>query len=276
MLQPLWPISYELQVCPFFFPGCNCMTDGVACWPFYSVGVDKAKAVKYTENMAYIPRPSTPMRENAPNVGLPEPPIQIQPTSLPANLTSQRMNQIQIGQWSSPTPPTSLDNHPPQVDDEPMSLGNLDSSKRASESPSTCSPKHRRTASEGVEQDDIQPKSKSRKTARTGYDNDAKTWAAHYVQLEIANGNRTESKWERVSEQLKMHGIYKTKWSIKNWWSRSGRCDTGMEERQNPSGRKLVTSKQNPEDRRKARERKKLEAKNSVVLKATKVSSNEM
>ncbi|KAI4255694.1 MAG: hypothetical protein LQ352_002443 [Teloschistes flavicans] len=264
ILRYIKPISYKARFCPLFLPGCDCMTDGEVYYPVYALEVDQAHAFEYTKSMAYIPRPSTPIQRNMPVLAPLEPPIQAQLMSLPASLTNESVSQLPAGQLSSPNPLTSLDNRPVQVMNEPTSLGDLDIANHAPSNPIIRSHKRRMTTladdpDGSAPQDSSQPKSKRTKMLRRTYGKDETVLVAHYVRQEIDNGNRTESKWERVSEQLQMHGIFKSKWSIKNWWSRCGRHETGIEERQNPTGRKMVTSKQSPEDRKKARERKKLE-----------------
>ncbi|KAI4096554.1 MAG: hypothetical protein LQ344_001062, partial [Seirophora lacunosa] len=78
-----------------------------------------------------------------------------------------------------------------------------------------------------------------------------------YMQEEINDGNVTEKKWSNIARKLKDHGLERSQWSIKAWWSRYGRLETGIDERQKPNEGRLVTSKQDPEERRKARELKK-------------------
>ncbi|KAL9015361.1 MAG: hypothetical protein Q9173_000028 [Seirophora scorigena] len=77
-----------------------------------------------------------------------------------------------------------------------------------------------------------------------------------YMQEEINDGNVTEKKWSNIARKLKDHGLERSQWSVKAWWSRYGRLETGIDERQKPNERRLVTSKQDPEERRKARELK--------------------
>ncbi|KAI4247678.1 MAG: hypothetical protein L6R40_001264 [Gallowayella cf. fulva] len=98
---------------------------------------------------------------------------------------------------------------------------------------------------------------KKPKLSQSNYKEEEKKWVEHYLRKEVASRNWTESKWENISRELAKHGIERSKSSIKAWWSRHGREETGFEERQKPQGRKLVTSKQKPEDRRKARQSKK-------------------
>lgn len=241
------------------------MTDGVVYCPIYVIEVDQAHALEYTKNMKHIPRPSTPVQTNIPDLAPLELPVQAQPTSLPASLIDKSVHQLSAGQISSPNPSTSFKSRAVQVIDEPTSIGDSDRWIPAFPTPLIRSPKRRMTTLEDDQdrsspQDNKQPKSKRTKTLRNTYDDDVTARVARYVQQEIVAGNHTESKWENVSSKLKMDGIERSKWSIKNWWSRFGRHETGIEERQNPNGRKLVTSKQSPEDRKKARERRKLEA----------------
>ncbi|KAI4194397.1 MAG: hypothetical protein LQ346_003701 [Caloplaca aetnensis] len=102
---------------------------------------------------------------------------------------------------------------------------------------------------------------KKRKQAVQGVKEDEKALIARYMKMEIDAENRTESKWQNVSGKLwTNHGIQRSGNSVKAWWSRQGRQEFGIDERKNPNGRKLVTSKQDPDERKRARERKKLEA----------------
>ena len=67
--------------------------------------------------------------------------------------------------------------------------------------------------------------------------------------------NLTEKKWEVISNRLaSRHGFTRSKTSIKNYWSRQGRAQTGVDERRNPNPNKLITSVQNPDQRKRARQ----------------------
>ena len=67
--------------------------------------------------------------------------------------------------------------------------------------------------------------------------------------------NLTEKKWEVISGRLASRfGFSRSKISIKNYWSRQGRAQTGVDERRHPNPNKLVTSMQNPEQRKRARQ----------------------
>lgn len=108
--------------------------------------------------------------------------------------------------------------------------------------------------------EDRQPKPKRKKTNQGVKDDHEKQLIARYMQEEIDKNNVTETKWQNIAEKLKRHGFSRSGNSVKAYWSRHGRQEFGMDERRKPEGRKLVTSKQDPEERRKARERKKREA----------------
>lgn len=122
------------------------------------------------------------------------------------------------------------------------------------------SSKHERNA-EAEENSDRrereEPRAKRTKNSQGVHDQHEKDLIRQFLEEEINVGNRTERKWQAISEKLAQHGIQRTRWAVKSWWSREGRSETGFEERQNPTGRKMVTSKQDPEERRKARERRK-------------------
>lgn len=108
-------------------------------------------------------------------------------------------------------------------------------------------------ASHGIQQ----PRKKHKSISQSNYTHEEKKWVRYYLKGEVSRGNLTESKWDIVSRELIKHGLRRSKCSIKAWWSRYGREEMGFDERQNPNGRNLVTSKQDPEDRKKARRLKK-------------------
>ncbi|KAI4283958.1 MAG: hypothetical protein L6R38_001793 [Xanthoria sp. 2 TBL-2021] len=108
-------------------------------------------------------------------------------------------------------------------------------------------------ASHGIQQ----PRKKHKPISQSNYTQEEKKWVVYYLKGEVSRRNLTESKWDIVSRELVKHGLRRSKCSIKAWWSRYGREETGFDERQNPNGRNLVTSKQDPEDRKKARRLKK-------------------
>ena len=103
-----------------------------------------------------------------------------------------------------------------------------------------------------------EPKPKRKKSSQGIHDEYTQTLIVRFLKEEIAAGNLTEQKWQAVSNKLAKAGIEHSQWAIKAWWSRKGREQTGFDERQNPTGRRLVTSKQDPGDRRKAREQNKV------------------
>lgn len=83
--------------------------------------------------------------------------------------------------------------------------------------------------------------------------------------------NLTEKKWEVISDRLASRfGFIRSKTSIKNYWSRQGRAQTRVDERRNPNPNKLITSVQNPYQRKIARQgalkRKNLGMENSGSL----------
>ncbi|KAL8862962.1 MAG: hypothetical protein Q9178_000904 [Gyalolechia marmorata] len=102
-----------------------------------------------------------------------------------------------------------------------------------------------------------QLRKKPKPLSKSNYQENEKTWVLHYLKEEVSRRNFTESKWENISQRLAEHGSRRSRNSIKAWWSRYGRQETGFDERQNPNGRRLVTSKQDPEDRKKMRRLKK-------------------
>ncbi|KAL9005049.1 MAG: hypothetical protein Q9188_002156 [Gyalolechia gomerana] len=131
-----------------------------------------------------------------------------------------------------------------------------------------ASKKHKRTpgAEETLDRPESEePRPKRTKDSQGIHDKHVKDLITGFLQDEIKAGNKTEQKWQAVSEKLAQQGIQRSRWSIKAWWSREGRLETGFDERTNPVGRKLVTSKQDPEERRKARERRKAELRQTGV-----------
>lgn len=71
--------------------------------------------------------------------------------------------------------------------------------------------------------------------------------------------NRTEQRWVVIQDRLhNNHGITRTPTAIKNYWNREGRLSTGLDERNKPRPYAMVTGVQNPEDRKRARQKNKL------------------
>ena len=91
------------------------------------------------------------------------------------------------------------------------------------------------------------------------YTEEEKSLVLRYLKEEIEKGNHTESKWTIVSEKLKAEGLARSNNSVKMWWSRYGRAETGFEERmpRKHYSRNLVTSHQDPLQRKQARDLKK-------------------
>ncbi|KAL9614643.1 MAG: hypothetical protein Q9167_000848 [Letrouitia subvulpina] len=78
------------------------------------------------------------------------------------------------------------------------------------------------------------------------------------VQEQIDKGNHTERKWKDISDELKArHNINRNFTSVKNFWNRHGREKFGLDERKNKNPAKMITSMQDPGDRKRAREEKK-------------------
>ena len=66
----------------------------------------------------------------------------------------------------------------------------------------------------------------------------------------------TNKKWEEARDVLRtQYGFSRTWKSIKSEWARYGRERTGIDER-NVKGRNLVTSREDPKDRREKRKAK--------------------
>lgn len=78
------------------------------------------------------------------------------------------------------------------------------------------------------------------------------------VQEQIDLNNYTEDKWKNISGALKTrYNIDRNFISVKNFWSRYGRGKFGLDERKVKNPAKMITSTQNPADRKRAREEKK-------------------
>ena len=70
----------------------------------------------------------------------------------------------------------------------------------------------------------------------------------------------TGKTWERACQiLLQEHSVDRTWRAIKNEWSRYGRKRTGLDERNSPEGRKLVTGYESPSERKAKRQAKKAE-----------------
>ncbi|KAL9041096.1 MAG: hypothetical protein Q9214_004228 [Letrouitia sp. 1 TL-2023] len=79
------------------------------------------------------------------------------------------------------------------------------------------------------------------------------------VQEQIDQKNHTEDKWKIISKELKTrYDIERNFTSIKNFWSRYGREKFELDERKIKNPTKMITSTQNPADRKRAREIKKV------------------
>ena len=71
----------------------------------------------------------------------------------------------------------------------------------------------------------------------------------------------TDHKWEVLSDRLlQRYGYDRTHNSVKNYWQRTGRAYFGIDERLVANPNKMVTSVQDPADRKRRREEKKREA----------------
>lgn len=67
--------------------------------------------------------------------------------------------------------------------------------------------------------------------------------------------NLTEKKWEVISDRLAARFSFnRSNTSIKNYWNRQGRAQTGVDERRKPNPTKLVTSATTAEQRKRARQ----------------------
>lgn len=229
------------------------MMTGVPSYPiYYSTNKRSHTSLEYVKNMAYIPGvlPSVPPR--------PGPSAHAKPQG--KKLVTETHESGFHGASSPPSwrrSATDTSSIPQLIEASTAPAGSRHGKGAAQP------PQKQKRAFEAKESpepaEDDQPKSK-RKKANQGVQDHEKALIARYMQEEIDNRNLTESKWQNVTEKLKSHGIDRSGHSVKAWWSRHGRQEFGIDERKNPHGRKLVTSKQDPEERRKARERKRREA----------------
>lgn len=231
---------------------------------YYSTNVQGNKYLEYIKNMVYIPsvRPPVPpfsvvlaeepQSSTVPGSHMPGPiiafagprgsrrdeaAVMIAPTQFNRNTSGSSYTSSSIPRL--PQPPTA----------PALSRPVYQKQKRALEADDSPEPAETN-----------QSNSKRKKSAQSVQDNE-KALIARYVQEEIDKNNYAESKWQNVADKLlKDHSISRSGNSVKAFWSRYGREEFGIDERKNPDGRNLVTSKQDPEERRKARERKKREA----------------
>ncbi|KAL8742917.1 MAG: hypothetical protein Q9190_004676 [Brigantiaea leucoxantha] len=101
---------------------------------------------------------------------------------------------------------------------------------------------------------------------RSGISEEEQLIIKQLVQEQMALGNYTEEKWLRISRELqtKFH-IHRGFLSIKNFWNRHGRDKFGLDERKKPNPGKMVTGKQDPVERKKAREDQKKRKRREMV-----------
>ena len=104
--------------------------------------------------------------------------------------------------------------------------------------------------------DGSKPKAKRSKRRPTRYTEDEQAMTERYVRYVVSRGNQTESKWAEIRALLLSEGVDKSASSIKNYWSRFGRENSKFDERQK-AGKNLITSKQDPENRKRNRRQKK-------------------
>ena len=109
------------------------------------------------------------------------------------------------------------------------------------------------------------PKKTSTTTAteKKKWDNDTEKRAVGALMAEMltnVEGDwvRTERKWEVLSTRLgERYQFDRKPLCVKNFWSRQGRRMFGLDERKKPKAHKMVTSVQDPLDRKRRREEKK-------------------
>ncbi|KAL8927103.1 MAG: hypothetical protein Q9172_001525 [Xanthocarpia lactea] len=66
-----------------------------------------------------------------------------------------------------------------------------------------------------------------------------KQWVIHYMKEELAQGNRTNLKWDNISRNLARHEFQRRPHTIYYWWSYHGRAETGIDERQTREQQRL-------------------------------------
>ena len=99
-----------------------------------------------------------------------------------------------------------------------------------------------------------QPRQKSERP--DNYPKDTAEKVRDLMKEVLEEGHYIEKKWSMISDRLlERHGIQKGAGSIKMFWSRRGRAEFKLDERKLPNPQKWVTSKQSPEDRKKARQK---------------------
>ncbi|KAL8972353.1 MAG: hypothetical protein Q9183_000600 [Haloplaca sp. 2 TL-2023] len=325
ILRPVSPVNEQIQTCPFFIPGCDCMLSGLASNPIYLPNVERADAENYTKTMSYIPVFQVARRERVPSTraGLKLPPLPVFPGSgrgsghgsttgivdgstlessmasapKPASgaLLAPRHTQPQQVTTTTPTrkrtnPPFEASlGQPPKSPSEGSSMPSAyqtpsrprpkvgdfqnpyltPTSSRKPAGPSvtglegtnTPTPTGTKRTSEDRDEvlsihDGSQPEAKRSKRRPTRYTEDEQAMTERYVRYVVSRGNQTESKWAEVRQLLLSEGVDKSPSSIKNYWSRFGRENSKFDERQKV-GKNLITSKQDPENRKRNREQKK-------------------
>ena len=84
----------------------------------------------------------------------------------------------------------------------------------------------------------------------------------------------TDTKWPVIAKRLRERFFYARSGScVKNWWGRHGRRMFDLDERRKPNSAKMVTSVQDPADRKRRREeKKKIQGQEQATPKASKVN----
>ncbi|KAL8953290.1 MAG: hypothetical protein Q9222_000856 [Ikaeria aurantiellina] len=209
------------------------MTGGKVYWPFFSTEVGSSIDVTaYAELMSYIPAPRK----------VPQ-----------SRLTGRLGSTFEEHGANGPKDHRGIENA--TIDSYRRSTGTAG----AIGSNSTSLFLGSKQDSEATHSSPSDGKDRQRKKhiaeVQSNYTAQEKRLVVRYLKEEIGKGNLTEKKWKTIADKLAAHGCRRSQWSIKAWWSRYGREETGFEERKNPHGRSLVTSKQNPEARKRARDR---------------------
>ncbi|KAL8707303.1 MAG: hypothetical protein Q9220_007646 [cf. Caloplaca sp. 1 TL-2023] len=229
---------------PLVLPGCHCMTGGKVCWPFFSVEAGSSMNVgAYTELMSYIPAP--------PKASHTRPTERLGYAN--DSSSASRPNSCRAVADDMLLTPTASDEHPFGWHTTSTGTGTAVGPNSAH----LFSGRKQHEDTPALDGQDCRRKQHTAE-AQSTYTTREKRLVLRYLKEEIDKGNRTEKKWKTVAIKLNAHGCRRSQWSIKSWWSRYGREESGFDERKNPNGRPLVTSKQSSEARKRARDRMKV------------------
>ena len=119
-----------------------------------------------------------------------------------------------------------------------------------------------------------------RRSSATGVKRAWEHWEKEKVDMVMSDlikqhhGSWSGKSWEQACQVLReQHKVDRTWRAIKNEWSRYGRKRTGLDERNRPEGKKVVTGYESPSERKAKRQAKKLEGSTKAQIAASKSQS---